>query len=175
MTIIYVGSTSEIKGDATKLARLNTKIDAELIEEPAASGISNQPYGPAETSLGAKNRAKAVKRPGAWALGIESGACRDGAGWVDIAAIALIEPGGREWLVWSDALRIPDGIVEAALARGTEVTWGDILSERTGCASYDPHASVTNQERSRTDFLADAIEKIFRFVGLDRFTDKETP
>ena len=178
MTVIAIGSQSEIKMEAVKIACQCVRIKAEIVAIPASSGVSAQPNGIEETGRGAQNRARAAsaERPDAWALGIESGITRsDNGRWVDIAAIALIEPNGREWLVWSDSVEFPADDVLEALARGPETTVGDVIAERTGCAPHDPHFFLTGQERSRIDYLADAVEKIFRFVGLHRTDQKEIP
>ncbi len=164
MIVIALGSRSEIKTQAVEIACRCARIGAEVEPISVASGVPAQPFGTEETERGARNRARAARSavPGAYGLGIESGVAKNGVDWIDIAAVCLIEPDGREWLVWSDAQMLPREDVYDALRLKT--TAGEIIAARTGCAPDDPHFFLTNQERSRIDFLADAVEAIIRCV-----------
>lgn len=168
MIVIALGSMSGIKTQAAEIACRCAGLAAEVRPQNVASGVSVQPLGLEETELGARNRAKAARSavPGSYGLGIESGVVKDGMRWDDIAAVCLIEPDGREWLVWSDVQPFPTEDVYDALRLKTTV--GAQIAARTGCAPDDPHFFLTNQERSRIDFLADAVEALFRLVRLPK-------
>lgn len=164
--IIVLGSQSEIKTQAAEAGCRASGLQAEIRVHAAASGVPNQPNGTEQIALGARTRAREAQRsaPSVYGLGIESGIAKHGERWIDIAAVCLVVPGGRECLVWSEALEFPTKDVEAALACGPDTTVGEIIAARTGCAPDDPHAFLTTQKHPRAEYLADAVEKLLRIV-----------
>lgn len=154
-----VGSESEIKFASVDAARRTLALAGVTIYTcPAKSGVSAQPFGQEETERGARNRARAGWKPGAYGIGIENGIRPTADGYEDWPVVAVVRPDGTEVLLDGAAVPVPAEIVEAARARGFETTTvGQILAERFGLNPNDPHPFLTNGTASRLSILSAAV------------------
>lgn len=157
---IAIGSTSGIKVAAVRHALARAGIAADVVAHAAQSGVNAQPVGRDETLLGATNRARAARAafPGRVAIGIENGVVHEDGRWIDVAAVVVSGPDGRETVAWSEAVAVPDVYVDEAAARGFGgVTVGSVIAERTGSTPDDPHGILSGGRRTRAAILADAV------------------
>jgi len=141
---VSLGSASPIKRDAVKKALPNCELQLHHIE----SGVPPQPVGKAQTEEGAKNRCAGAKAravgPVDLCIGIENGMWEEKGVMVDGAAI-VIDDGRNVTVIWSDVLPIPAGH-----PGGPNGEWSLLK---------DPHSVLTQGQRPRAAFLADALSK----------------
>lgn len=132
----------------------------------AASGVSEQPVGHEETRRGARNRCAAAQEALAadLTIAIENGIVEVLPGtWVDLAwVVASVRnpeggsasgSGSGESQLTSEAhgTGVPIGATEAAgiasaaaaAASADTPTWGDLMAEKHGASTKDPHDSLT--------------------------------
>ncbi len=165
-TCIAIGSQSRIKIEAVKTALRRMGFVAAAVEIrtlDVPSGVPVQPEGLEQTVKGARRRARTMKEslPDAYAIGIENGIRREDDGAKDWAVVVVVAPDGREFIAHSEALHLPASAVSEARRRGfAKTTVGQILAERLGGASDDPHSTLVG--RPREEFLAAAVETALR-------------
>ncbi|HTM67918.1 MAG TPA: DUF84 family protein [Candidatus Binatia bacterium] len=156
---IALGSTSRIKTTAAREACRMLDLEAFVVPHEVPSGVRTQPVGREEILRGARNRALAARAAvaGAIGLGIENGIVREDGRWSDVAAVFVIRPDGRERVIWSAPLLLPDAFVARAEAAGFDrMTVGAAIAEAYGSAPDDPHAALA-EGRTRTEFLTEAV------------------
>jgi inosine/xanthosine triphosphatase len=171
MSILVVGSKSGHKTAAVAKALLQfEKIDGSPVREvrgvAAESGVPPQPFGLAETTTGAMNRAKGALAQVAdaqFAAGIESGLMRMAPHtFVDVAVVVLLERGDAQPVVTtSTGFPCPARFVEASLAAGCQKTAGEFFAEATGCDATDWHAYMTAGMPLRRGLLVQAVFAAF--------------
>lgn len=177
---IVVGSTTGIKINATSRAVFAVGwLDAAVFGEGAPSDVPNQPIGNDEATTGARNRAHAIHRkyPEAVAVGIESGALihkdePDGSrSYLDRARIVVILPGfagdgPTELHGYSEDLPVPQSVGDRVMACADRtLTIGMALAlehPTAGVNHQDPHSFLTDGQRSRGDYIADALSRFFQ-------------
>ena len=163
--VITVGSMSTHKINAVKRACAALGIDAEVIGVGAPSLVNEQPSGWEETEMGARNRMLGAWRKAAadeWCLGIESGVIGSGGRVVDVAALCLRSPDGREWGGATPGTPFSFDDYCVARRRGFKTTTvGLVMSERTGCDKTDGTAFLTGGRVTREDTLVDGLTPLF--------------
>lgn len=150
--LLVVGSTSAIKQEAVRKSFPDAKV--ETLPE-FASAVPPQPVGRDQTVEGARYRAQKARemRPEAdMCFGIENGMFQEDGKWVDAAAIVIILKDGKEVVLWSDTIDIPDDMERSPLGE-----WS---------IYKDPHSIITNGKRPRAQFIADAIIEWKKTAGL---------
>ncbi len=159
-----VGSTSPHKLEAVREACRILGLSATVDGAKTLSGQSEQPVGFDETFRGAINRATSIKIrfPRSIAIGIESGIFRflpEAPTTLDIAAIVLLTPDGREVLTTSEGVQFPEHCVKVAEDCGfLSTTVGSIVAESIGGDPTDPHATLTNGRVTRAMTLVNALK-----------------
>ncbi|MFY0569346.1 inosine/xanthosine triphosphatase [Archangium lansingense] len=126
---IAVGSTNPAKTSAVRAVCERAFPGCTVAAVNVPSGVPEQPIGPAQTSTGAQNRARAALAavPGArMGMGLEGGVDPDGS---LINCVAVVEAGGRENLTWGVRFPLPPSVV-ARVLRGEEL--GPVMDEVTG-------------------------------------------
>ena len=148
---IIVGSQSPIKINAIKDAFRSFTV----IGVNCNSSVHEQPVGLEETEKGARHRAKCAfdsfKNMNLYyAIGIENGMVSTENGWVDLAAIVIIDHSGKETTLWSEEIKIPEEAVRSCMnANGREFrNWSPLK---------DPHFEISG--KSRQNILSDALKK----------------
>ena len=165
---VAVGSGNPVKRDAT--ARIF--VDSEVVAEPVASGVSEQPIGRPETRRGARLRAKRALAAGPYDLGVglEGGVAGVGAG---SGADADPAPGAADrylimWAAVTDGNRwgagggpsypLPDSIA-ARIREGAEL--GPVMDDELGASNVAENqgaaGALTAGRTTRTDALATAV------------------
>lgn len=153
---MVLGSNSQIKIDAVQRAFPELKVK----ECPSfQSTVRAQPIGREETEKGAEFRARQALRffpsspPHVLWVGIENGMWSESDNEVvDGACLVLLVPSSSlspvKHVCWSDVLRIPGPQDQNFFPPGPEGRWS---------LSNDPHFILTQGQRSRADFLTDAL------------------
>lgn len=165
---VAVGSGNPVKRDAT--ARIF--VDSEVVAEPVASGVSEQPIGRPETRRGARLRAKRALAAGPYDLGVglEGGVAGVGVG---SGADADPAPGAADrylimWAAVTDGNRwgagggpsypLPDSIA-ARIREGAEL--GPVMDDELGASNVAENqgaaGALTAGRTTRTDALATAV------------------
>lgn len=126
---VAVGSTNPAKTSAARavLTRAFPGCTVEAVEVP--SGVPEQPLGAAQTSTGARQRARAALAavPGArLGVGLEGGVDEEGH---LVNCVAVVEAGGREHLAWGVRFPLPPAVV-ARVRAGEEL--GPVMDALTG-------------------------------------------
>lgn len=164
---IVLGSTSQGKMLAATNAMLALGFNHfSLHTHSVPSGVPAQPRD-SQTRDGALNRARGarLKEDGAWGLGIENGLFFEGGEWRDAAVIVLTAPDGQFYEVRSESLAFPADLVAEAERRGFDrVTVGEVMAERYGGSSTDPHAFLTGGAKPRIKYLEEALIRLFTNV-----------
>ncbi|MFA6131485.1 MAG: DUF84 family protein [Patescibacteria group bacterium] len=157
-----IGSVSPIKYFALCMAleELGVKYPEWLIGVvKAASGVNEQPFGPEETTHGARNRALAACQhfPKLTGLGIENGVIEKDGQFYDVGIVVVRMPDGTEFIEETEALLLPTEAVEKARWIGfNTITVGKVLSrQHPGWRADDPHIHLVGC--SRISFLVPAI------------------
>ena len=171
-----VGSLTGIKIDANDRARVNAGFDGATFGSDASSRKHPQPIGEAEAIEGARNRAAAAEasnqglRGRKVAVGIESSCLiswtHDGeTRFADRAYFAIRLPNGQEIIGRSEDLLVPPNVGEQVLAcKERTLTIGQALvleHPDKEIDHQDPHAFLTEGRKSREDFLAEGLTKLF--------------
>lgn len=115
---VAVGSANPVKVEAVRAVMRRIVPDAEIISAAVASGVPDQPWGDAETILGARARAVAAcaARSADLGIGIEGGVVANADGTLRTCAWAVVvDATGREGLGGSLAMPLPESA--AALVR----------------------------------------------------------
>ena len=155
-----LGSLSPLKVCAVQSALRALTPTSTLLTVEAASDVSAQPVGRAETLQGAQTRARHAQalRPHAFAIGIENGIRECDGHWEDWAIVVLRSPTGREWFAESAPTPLPLDAVQETARRGfTTTTVGAVLHEWFGSPPNDPHTLLTHGHRSRAALLHETI------------------
>lgn len=166
---IIVGSESVHKVEPVRnVARLLVPGEHLVYGKPAKSGVSEQPYGMAETMRGAINRAFEVWSPGKIAIGIEGGLIDlplsvsfEGNLEVDpahlcMAVIAVMNRDGKMYFSTSAGMQFPSYAVVEAKKRGISV--GKVLAEKFGGDHTDPRAILSFDRSHRRDSIEEAVK-----------------
>eukprot|EP01130_Rhizamoeba_saxonica_P010922 TRINITY_DN450_c0_g1_i1.p1 TRINITY_DN450_c0_g1~~TRINITY_DN450_c0_g1_i1.p1 ORF type:complete len:202 (-),score=43.44 TRINITY_DN450_c0_g1_i1:49-612(-) len=144
---INLGTWSDIKYSAVRDAFPQYNVQKISQWHDSMSSVPPQPIGKEETRRGALERANHAKRdcPNAdFAIGIEHGMYTNHFGVsVDAGCIILIAKDGTINETWTDELTIPDDF-----EKGPNGEWS---------VWKDPHSIITNDERSRKQFIEDAL------------------
>lgn len=159
--VIFLGSKSQCKYDATITALHALKKSAHVGSRSVASGVNAQPVGYDEISRGASNRARAALdgTSGIHGLGIENGIwqARDGV-WRDVAIATLICPDGTSRSAAGTSVVVPTKIVEEAQRQGFDkTTVGAVCAEQTGCDPNNPHHTFAVGAPSRLECMTHAL------------------
>jgi len=138
---VSVGSENPVKVKATESAFANRAVDVAAVA--VDSGVSEQPYGHAETIDGAENRARRAVSAGEYDLGvgIEGGvATEDGTDDLFLVMWAAVTDGSHTGRGAGPSLRLPDDVADRVRA-GNELgpVMDDLLdtenvAERQGAA-----------------------------------------
>lgn len=164
---IVLGSLSIVKLDALMKAREILEIGGTVFSISVPSLQNAQPSGLDEICNGAITRAWGAKnwRPLSHGLGIESGIIHAKQLTLEIAAIALVCPDGRQIVTTSNGLVLPEQCVFIAHDRGFKTTTvGSVIAEKFGGKIDDPHSTLTNDTLSRKLTLAIAIMTVLKQI-----------
>lgn len=132
-TRVVVGSTNPIKVAAVRAVIERTGSRAHVVGLAVASGVSDQPFGDAETIRGATQRARAVldASDADFAVGLEGGVVDEGGVMRTCAWAAVVARDGRVGTGGSLAMTLPARV--AALVRdGVEL--GHAMDRITGAS-----------------------------------------
>lgn len=154
---IAIGTTSELKIRALKMALDKIKIEAEILSVKANSGVSDEPFGYEETIKGAKNRAKQSleeKKPDL-AVGIENGLIKIEENYFDIACIYIVSKEGEESLSFSSGYFVPDWAIKEIKEKNTEL--GEITKKNLGDSDKDPVKFFSNGTIRRDEWLSQSV------------------
>jgi non-canonical (house-cleaning) NTP pyrophosphatase len=122
------------------------------------SSIPEQPVGIDETVIGAvyrKDKAKEFDKTADIWIGIESGIINKNNEWFDRSYISIETKNGIDFICWSEDLQIPMSIQEILNIIKHKKTWSLLK---------DPHSVLTNNKKSRNDFIVDAIIKYIEYI-----------
>lgn len=174
---VALGTTSRIKFEALKLAHERLKApELAFSLNAVSSGVSRQPVGLQETSIGARTRAETVRSLRAdgdtLCIGIENGLMnldssnhpfnRHGP-YIDQAIVHVISPeSDQPVIVTSIGISVPLEVAKCVLARRILAEGVSTVGEALAAVypnekidPEDPHKFLCG--RSRVDILADAI------------------
>ncbi len=168
---VAVGSGNPVKRDAT--ARIF--VDTEVVAEPVASGVSEQPIGRPETRRGARIRAKRALAAGAYdfgvgleggVAGVEAGSGADADPAPDAGAAAdrylilwaAVTDGDRWGVGGGPSYPLPDAIA-ARIREGAEL--GPVMDDELGASNVAENqgaaGALTAGRTTRTDAMATAV------------------
>lgn len=173
--VLFVGSKSLIKVNAVHQALRNTIGWCPVLTYECDSGVSEQPSSLEEAVRGAKNRAAQIEESyrgqlyhwNRWYdhcqvfVGIENGAWKNANGElvdVGVVHVRVRETGNemRSATFCTDELKIPSSdeeLQKLGIERAENGCWSNLK---------DPHLVITQGERSRADFIAEAMQKWIR-------------
>ncbi len=114
MMRIVIGSTNPVKCSATRAVLKPLYPDAEFITVDVPSGVSEQPWGDAETRAGAVNRARAaLHHTGAdLSVGLEGGIQETEFGLMTTAWCALVDATGRLGIGGNACVLLPEAVAD---------------------------------------------------------------
>lgn len=141
-----VGSGNPVKAAATEAAFERAGVSATVTAVSVPSGVSEQPYGTAETVGGAENRARAAYEHDAavdFGVGLEGGVTRlDGVDGLWLTMWAAVTDGERVTQGCGPRMRLPDAIA-ARVDAGEELgpVMDDVL-DTSGVAKNQGAAGV---------------------------------
>ncbi|HLW00514.1 MAG TPA: inosine/xanthosine triphosphatase [Ktedonobacterales bacterium] len=149
--VVAVGSTNPIKVEPVRTVLARAFSAAMVVSVNAASGVPEQPIGPAQIRQGARNRAlHALKEllsqsPAAngemrWGVGLEGGVdFEDEVAWLT-GAVAIVTNQERSSLAWCPRCPLPPRVADALHAGGE---LGPIMDELTGITdSKTKHGAI---------------------------------
>jgi len=161
---VAVGSTNPVKRRATEAALSGVAVRS--VESVAVrSGVSEQPFGPAETIEGARTRARNALDSGAFDLGVglEGGVAEvEGADGLFLTMWAAVTDGERSGIGAGPRLRLPESVATRVRA-GEELgpVMDDVLdvddvAEKQGAAGALT-AGIVDREAALAAALAGAL------------------
>jgi len=117
---IAVGSTNPVKIAAAKAVLQRAFPPAEFFGVSVTGGVPDQPWGEAQTRLGAFNRAvNALRQTNAdFGLGLEGGLVETSAGLMTCAWCALVDKTGRTGYGGGVKMLLPPAVAEAVRRNG---------------------------------------------------------
>ena len=167
---IVVGSMSQIKIEAVRVACIELNIVARIYFVDCPSRANKQPEGYEETFAGAARRSRAALAHNSGAeihIGIESGLFSHYGIYVDVAVILVNDASRRNIVTTSRGVQIPENFVDIARERGFETTTvGSVVAETLGGDKADPHSTLTNGKENRLGLLTEAIVSALRQADL---------
>jgi len=161
---VFVASKSTIKIEAARSAVSQRYPYAEIIVEgiDVPSGVSPQPHGLDETTVGAQNRLAHLEALHPLTdtdilISIENGLVLQGGRYHDIGVVIIktLEVGTQ--IGYTRKVTIPKKAVKKAQKRGPDTNYGDILAEQHNKSwiAKDPHRFLTGIPRKK--FLEEAL------------------
>ena len=159
MIRIVVGALSPIKIEAVKAAAAELGLEAEVVGIETSSGVPPQPIG-ADALKGAFIRARSARAFVAadWAIGIENGLESENV-LVDVAYVVVLPPHAVGAFVRSEAVPVPQELLDAVVAAKQRVTAGELEARRSGSDPADPHRVWSGGKTDRKTLLAAAIRE----------------
>jgi len=161
---VAVGSTNPVKRRATEAA-LSTVAVRSVESVAVSSGVSEQPFGPAEAIEGARTRARNALDSGAFDLGVglEGGVAEvEGVDGLFLTMWAAVTDGERSGLGAGPRLRLPESVA-ARVRAGEElgpvmddVLGTDNVAEKQGAAGVLT-AGIIDREEALAAALAGAL------------------
>ncbi|WP_435195680.1 inosine/xanthosine triphosphatase [Natronomonas sp. EA1] len=154
---VIVGSGNPVKVRAVERALASAGYEPHVTGVAVDSGVSEQPYGDAETREGARNRARAAFDGCDLAVGIEGGvAPRDGGLW--LVMHAAVTDGDDLAYGEGPALRLPDAIA-ARVEAGEELgpVMDDVLGEDDVAKKQGAAGALTGGIIDRESALRHAV------------------
>ncbi len=153
---IVVGTTSELKLRAVRLALAKLNIMAEIITHKAVSNVPDQPRGFQEITAGAKNRAMdSLKNTDAdMSIGIENGEVKINEidQNFDFPCICVITKAGDESFAFGASYFVPDWMIDDDLELGLIIQRIDPSQKEK-----DPVRYFSNDLIKREELLANGI------------------
>jgi inosine/xanthosine triphosphatase len=163
---VVVGSTNPVKQQAARdgFAAMYPDTRLDILGMDVPSGVSDQPFGDAETLQGALNRAKVALQthPGVdYAIGIEGGvASLDGENraLMAFAWVVVIDRSGKIGKARSGAFQLPDEIA-ALIRQGMELGHADdqVFGQQNSKQRNGSVGLLTGDALTRTGFYAPAV------------------
>jgi len=154
---IALGTTSELKIRALKLALNKLGIEAEVISQKSESSVSDQPFGYEEMIKGAKNRVNNLSKilDSDIYVSIESGLVSIEGMYFDIACVYSKDKETFESISFSSGYCVPDWMVEKIKTEKTEL--GFITQELSGDSDKDPINYFSDGFIKREELIYQAV------------------
>jgi inosine/xanthosine triphosphatase len=154
---IAIATTSELKIRALKDALDKLGVNAEIVQRKTDSGVSSQPFGFEEMTLGAKNRVAQCKKElnADLFLSVESGIAPIEGNFFDVACAYALSNDGKESISYSSGYFLPEWMVREVKEKNTEL--GHITQRLSGGGEKDPLRYLSGDSMRREELLSQAI------------------
>lgn len=154
---VALGTTSELKIRALKLALDKLGIEAEVISQKVESNIADQPFGYEEMITGANNRVNNLSKilDSDIYVSIESGLVLIGGMYFDIACVYCRDRENFESISFSSGYCVPNWVVEKIKKEKTEL--GFITQELSGDTDKDGIKYFSDGFIKREELIYQAI------------------
>jgi inosine/xanthosine triphosphatase len=175
---VVVGSTNPVKIAAARAVFSLLDSAVEVVSLPAASGVSNQPWGDEEARRGALNRARAaLSEGGDFGVGFEGGVIDTEHGLMACAWCAVVDRSGTVGLGGGVNVLLPPAVQQRLRAGGElgpamDVLVGEDNTKQGPGAVGILTAELTNRQRAYEHILIMALAP---FRRPDLYRDGDPP